>query len=253
MADALRCNSYCLEKTPTVWFVTHEKHEEASNLLRSLLCDTAANLPPNAIETAMDWSLGHVDNAHWLHIVQAIIRRAAPDKRKEFGDICLARSFPEDRGVILLAMVRYSGDSESIELASDWLKESWVDAQDSLVASMVEALLTKSSNPDLLVLAKSLLPKANSENACLLLTGLLDAGDVDAVRLAKQWLDTRRIEKRSRGIHINKGRLLKSLLATTPKDREVLEKTRKWLTTEVDSSEKELQACIQHAYDNTSH
>ncbi len=232
------------------WFLKNEVNVGAGWLLRSIL-NSSAELPSETLNYAMKWLQGRQADANWLHIVRAVLARAAPKQLKAFGERCLVDCPTEDRGIIILGLVKYSGDPESLNLASEWLKEFARDAQDSLVASMVVALLEKSPNPNpkLLALAKTLLPKVDPEAVVSLLTALLEAGDPDALDTAKQWLETRRIERLWSPVHQCNGRLLKTLLAVAPRDAKVLEIARSWLTREVQSYERTLKFSVQQAYD----
>jgi hypothetical protein len=146
-------------------------------------------------------------------------------------------------------MVEYSGDSLSVQFAKQWLSEFYLDAHDSLVASMVVALLTHSFEYQYLTLAKSLMPKVDSNSAVKLLIALLKAGDPEAVGLSKLWLDTRRIERRWGSVHRNRGELLSKLLTTVPGDAGVREHAALWLVRESEPYEMDLRRSVEKAYE----
>jgi hypothetical protein len=223
--------------------------DETAQVLRAILYSSGVEVRPEIIDYAISWASKHQEHSNWLSVVQGTLTKASAEQKLTFGHKCLAECPPEFKTAILLRMVEYSGDSLSVQFAKQWLSEFYLDAHDSLVASMVVALLTHSFEYQYLTLAKSLMPKVDSNSAVKLLIALLKAGDPEAVGLSKLWLDTRRIERRWGSVHRNRGELLSKLLTTVPGDAGVREHAALWLVRESEPYEMDLRRSVEKAYE----
>jgi hypothetical protein len=246
-----------LMRAPTVamlsfaweWVIEDADSDDSVKLLQGLLYSRGVDLPPATIDYAMCWATKNQENSNWLSIVQNVLVRATSEQRLSFGHKCLAECPEEFRTAMILRMVEYSGDPLSVDLGKKWLSEFYKDAQDSLVASMVIALLARSSDFKLINLARSLISKVDSDTAVRLLITLLKTDDPEAVESSKLWLDTRRIERRWGSAHQNKGKLLKALLVVVPRDSTIRDHARAWLSRESETYEMELKHSVQRVYD----
>jgi hypothetical protein len=230
------------------WFNKQAAADQSIDFVLSLLYVQNAIYPPEAITYASDWARTNISHQRWLAVVQQLIVLEKSDARQSLAEFCLTNCQLEQRGPILLALIRNPGAPDSLQKARLWLKELGPNAQDSLVASMVIELIRNSPDADLIDQAKKLISTADIYAAGILLITLLESGDVDSKATAKDWISTPRIERRWGGVHCSTGQVLISLLKIAPHDQEILSKAKNWLHREVESYDIELKQKVQQTY-----